>query len=250
MKSWKTKNGYEVFKVSGCRSNVFLISSANGNIIIDTGKKSSFGRLRKNIDSLKLDQQINYLILTHTHFDHCQNALTIRQQENCVLIMSEKELIFVQNGYTPLPNGTFPIARFISDFGRIIGRPKFGYSPFTPDMIIGEEFDLSDDGFNIKIISTYGHSPGSISIIIDNEIAVVGDAMFGTYNKNIFPPFADDIPGMIDSWGKLLKTNCRLYLPGHGKEIKRELLQLEYYKYAKKYNIIQTRQKDKRQEEK
>ena len=67
-------------------------------------------------------------------------------------------------------------------------------------------------------------------MIVDNEIAIVGDAMLRFFKNSVFPPFADDIKEMIKSWGKLLKTECNLFLPGHGKEIKRELLQREYNK--------------------
>jgi glyoxylase-like metal-dependent hydrolase (beta-lactamase superfamily II) len=52
------------------------------------------------------------------------------------------------------------------------------------------------------------------------------------------PPYADNIEAMIENWGKLLNTNCNIFLPGHGKEIKRELLQKEYYKYARKHNNV------------
>jgi glyoxylase-like metal-dependent hydrolase (beta-lactamase superfamily II) len=49
-----------------------------------------------------------------------------------------------------------------------------------------------------------------ISIIIDDEIAIVGDAMVGTIPDSIYPPFADDKKLLIKSWKKLLKTaeNC------------------------------------------
>jgi hydroxyacylglutathione hydrolase len=36
---------------------------------------------------------------------------------------------------------------------------------------------------------------------------------------------------MIESWDKLLNTNCNLFLPGHGKEISRKLLKNQYEKH-------------------
>ncbi|UTB31789.1 MAG: hypothetical protein NKF70_09735 [Methanobacterium sp. ERen5] len=47
-----------------------------------------------------------------------------------------------------------------------------------------------------------------MSIIIDNKIAIVGDAMFGIFGNSIYPPFADNPKIMIESWGKLLDTGC------------------------------------------
>jgi glyoxylase-like metal-dependent hydrolase (beta-lactamase superfamily II) len=55
------------------------------------------------------------------------------------------------------------------------------------------------------------------------------------FGNSIFPPFADDTEIMIKSWKKLLETNCKLFLPGHGKGISRELLEKQYSKHK---NVI------------
>jgi glyoxylase-like metal-dependent hydrolase (beta-lactamase superfamily II) len=80
------------------------------------------------------------------------------------------------------------------------------------------------------------HSEDSISFLVDNEIAIVGDVMFGVIKNSIFPPFADKTDKMIKSWNRLLITDCIIFLPGHGNEIKRELLKKQYDKYARKQN--------------
>ncbi len=230
MKKWKTINGYEIFRVTAGRSNVYLISTGNGNILVDTGWKHSYHGLLKNIEALGLSQPITLLILTHTHFDHCYNAAAIWQQENCKIVISEQDAAFTRNGYTPIPAGTFPVTRFLSRIGKSIGSRWFGYPPFTADLLIGEKLDLSQLGYEIKITSTPGHTKGSVSILICNEIAIVGDAMLGIFRNSIFPPFADDVKEMINSWKKLLETDCHLFLPGHGRAITRELMQKEYHR--------------------
>jgi len=232
MRAWKTKNEVEIVQVLSGRSNSYLVVSENGNVLIDTGKTSDFIRLQKNIDALKLPKKnIDFLILTHTHFDHCQNAFALIEQENCSIVMSENEAVFAEQGYTPLPKGTFPLTRFISKLGNRIGKSKFGYKPFIPDRLVTGELNL--EAYKITLIPTPGHSKGSISVIVDNEIALVGDTLFGVFRKSVFPPFADDVDEMINCWGQLLETNCTIFLPGHGKEIKRELLQNEYNKHTR-----------------
>lgn len=233
MKSWMTKNGYEIFLVLTGRSNSYMISKENLNVLVDTGNHASYHRLRKNIDSLGLTpKKITLLILTHTHYDHCQNAYAIKEDEKCAILMSENEAQFAKNGFSPLPAGTFRITNFISGIGNRIGKKQFGHQPFTPDTLVGEESEWEYNGFKIGILGTNGHSAGSICVLVDNEIALVGDEMLGVYKGSVFPPFADDIVKMIEGWGRLLKTDCELFLPGHGKEIKRELLRSEYLKYA------------------
>ncbi len=233
MKYWKTKNGIEIFQVLNRRSNSYLICSENGNTLVDTGRESAYKRLQKNIRSLNLKpENIDLLILTHTHYDHCQNAFKIKEQTSCKVIVSEREAEYSEHGFTPLPDGTFAITRFIFDLGKRIGQRRFGYKPFTTDMLVTGVLNL--ETLRITLIPTAGHSKGSVSVIIDNEIAIVGDALFGVFAKSVFPPFADDTNEMINSWGKLLKTGCNTFLPGHGHEIKRELLQKEYEKYSQR----------------
>ena len=63
-----------------------------------------------------------------------------------------------------------------------------------------------------------------MSLIIDDEIAIVGDAMFGVLKKSIYPPYADNSKELINSWEKLLSTNCKLFLPAHGSANSRKQL--------------------------
>jgi glyoxylase-like metal-dependent hydrolase (beta-lactamase superfamily II) len=46
------------------------------------------------------------------------------------------------------------------------------------------------------------------------------------------PPYADNTDKMIKNWKRLLNTDCKIFLPGHGNEIKRELLKKQYDRYA------------------
>ncbi|MEZ5198872.1 MAG: hypothetical protein R2764_21595 [Bacteroidales bacterium] len=88
---------------------------------------------------------------------------------------------------------------------------RFNYKPVIPDVKITEPYLFSENGNTIEIIPTPGHTDGSISVIVDNEIALVGDAAFGLSKKTIFPPFADNSLQLKESWGILLQTNCQFF---------------------------------------
>jgi glyoxylase-like metal-dependent hydrolase (beta-lactamase superfamily II) len=241
MRTWKTKNGCKIIQVLSGRSNAYLIIINNNIILVDTGKRSSFAALLKKLDSMNITcADIMVLILTHTHFDHCQSAKEIKEKSDCKVIASRIAEDSIKNGYTKLSNGTFFITKLIARLGLIIGKRKFGFEPFQQDIFVEGKYDLDIANSRITIIETQGHSSDSVSILIDNEVAIVGDAMFGVFNNSIFPPYSDDVVKMIKSWGKLLHTDCAIFLPGHGKEIGRNLLQKEYEKYARKYNTRHT----------
>ena len=133
-----------------------------------------------------------------------------------------------------MPGGTNTITRIISRIGARPAQKLLRYKPFSPDILTGEYYHLQEDEPGIKIIKTDGHSPGSLSVLVDNEIGIVGDTLFGVFSNSVLPPFADNQSEMIKSWNLLLHTECKLFLPGHGKEIERKLLQKEYYKYTRK----------------
>jgi len=232
MKAWTTKNGNKIYELLNGRSNVYLIIYKDHNILIDTGKSSSYKKLKTKIQQILPEgSTINFLILTHTHFDHCQNAKKIQDLHSCKIIMHKNEMEYAKQGYTPIPGGTNIITRLISNIGRKIGPKIAGYQSFSPDVVFEKEMDLYKYEINIKLIETKGHSAGSNSIIVDNEIALVGDTLFGILPNSVYPPFADDIYDLIKSWNKLLNTDCNLFLPGHGRSVTRLLLKKQYYKH-------------------
>lgn len=235
MKTRVTKNGYTIHKVLSGRSNAYLILSYNCTILVDTGKKSAFGKLFRKLDSLSIPiEKINTLILTHTHFDHCQSVKKIKDKSGCRVIVSDAAKGYIQKGFTGLPKGTFVMTRLISKLGSILGETGFGYDSFSPDLLVKGDLTLPHGNGDIRIIETKGHSDDSISILVDNEIAIVGDIMFGIFRNSIFPPFADDISKMLESWRILLATNCKIFLPGHGGEILRYRLEKELLKHKRK----------------
>jgi len=234
MNSWTTKNGYKIFRVLSGRSNVYLISTKKHNILVDTGKTNKFKVVKHNIEQLNLkDRPVSFLILTHTHFDHCQNAASLKEHFNCQVIVSEAAKEWIKNGYGPLPDGTVFFSKIISKLGKIIGEKRFGHTIFKPDIFFSGGVYTLIPSVNINIIETKGHSEDSVSILVDDEIALVGDAMFGIFRNSVFPPFADSTQDMIKSWKKLLDTGCSTFLPGHGKAISSGFLKQQYEKYAK-----------------
>jgi glyoxylase-like metal-dependent hydrolase (beta-lactamase superfamily II) len=237
MKTWKTKKGCMIVRVLSGRSNAYLILNDINTILIDTGQKTAFGRLKRRLDTLNIPiEEISTLIFTHTHFDHCQSAKRIQEKSGCRIIVSSAAADYIQKGYSRLSDGIFPIAKLISKFGVLIGKNVFGYEPFQPDILVNGDFIVNDGRDSIKIIKSTGHSDDSVSILVENEIAIVGDLMFGVFRNSIIPPYADSISEMIESWGILLNTGCKIFLPGHGGEIKRNLLEKEFEKYTRKFN--------------
>lgn len=235
-KSWTTKSGHRLIRVLSGRSNVFLLTNGSKNILIDTSPQRLWNKLEKNLTFLNI-KHIDYLILTHSHFDHAGNARKIREKYKASVIIHRDEADYLSAGGFTIPKGTNLFSKVIVYLLANKLTPRPGYEPCQYDISIDTKFDLNYFGFNAYILHTPGHSPGSVSVIVDDEIAVAGDAMFGVFKWSIFPPFAQDTVKLIKSWGYLLETNCSVFLPSHGSSNSRQLVQKDYNRKFKEFNL-------------
>ncbi|MBN2399281.1 MAG: MBL fold metallo-hydrolase [Candidatus Aminicenantes bacterium] len=227
MKNWETKNGYQITRVLAGRSNVFLISKGGRNILVDTSPAGLWKKLERNLRRLGVER-LDALVLTHTHYDHAGNAARVQEKYKAPVIVQRFEASFLAGGEAIVPHGTNFLGRLLIDH---LGKnlvPRLKCPPCRPDLQVDDTLSLADFGFNAHIVHTPGHSPGSQSVVVDDEIALVGDAMFGVVPWSVFPPFASDAGQLLESWGKLLATNCRLFLPSHGTANPRALVQKNF----------------------
>lgn len=201
------------------------------SVLVDTGLGKYRNKLMKNLDNLLNGKKLSYLVLTHAHYDHVENASIIREKYGAKIIIHRNEAEYLMQGTTPIPNGTNFLTHMVVYMGKRINGLKM-YQKASADIKVDDYYSLSP---NCYLIHTPGHTDGSMTLIVDDEVALVGDAMFGVFRGSVFPPFANDVPNMIRSWNKLLQTSCNIYLPGHGTENSRQLLEKQYIKYKEKY---------------
>ena len=228
---WKTSKGSKVkiFRIG--ITNCYFAEYEDLNILIDAGPKRFSKKIISLLKSNLGDQQkLEYLLLTHTHFDHSQNAKIIYEKYNPKLIVHKSESECLKKGYTQIPDGTLYMTKIMSKLGRKFTTQVAKYDAVNPDLIIDSEFLIKNNPY-LKIISTPGHTEGSVSLIIDDEIAIVGDTMFAHFKNTIMPPFANDVATMLKSWEKLFNTNCETFLPAHGKAISKKRLESELSRY-------------------
>ncbi len=224
MKFWQTNTGSIIYQASRGRCNVYAIAANNKISLIDSGVVSQLKTLSKVFKKIG---NPDYLIQTHTHFDHTINTAKLKKQYNFQLLVHEYEAANMREGISPKPIGSVAATRFILKLANLLPGPLGPFTNTEPDIIINEPaYQLE----NLTILHTPGHSRGSVSIIVDDAIALVGDTLFGIFPNLIFPPFAEDTVQLGKSWKRLLETKCDLFLPGHGRPIKRALLEKCYIK--------------------
>jgi hydroxyacylglutathione hydrolase len=100
-----------------------------------------------------------------------------------------------------------------------------------PDVVVDDVFSLRGFGLAGRVVHTPGHTAGSISVVLDNGDAVVGDLCqngwgFGMGLGPIVPPLADQPEALPSSWERLLREGACRFFPGHGQPFSAEELQV------------------------
>jgi glyoxylase-like metal-dependent hydrolase (beta-lactamase superfamily II) len=224
MISITTKNGYNITQVISKRSSAFLLRYGNTVILIDSGFKTEGDALIHNLNALQIDH-IDRLILTHAHHDHAGNAAKVKALFDCQIMIHQRGAGFLQHGESPPVIGTSPAIRLLMKiFGGLIA-PQLKYEPCAADILVDGSYDLEDAGLDARILHTPGHTNGSISLIVDHEATIVGDALYGASKKSLMPPFAVDTGQLRQSWKALFATKSSVFIPGHGALIEASRLQ-------------------------
>jgi len=163
-------------------SNAFLLVGKK-LVLVDTGTRNesaaiirAFGKADLNIQDLSL------IVHTHAHFDHCGSTADLQQKSGALVAIHKSDSPFFLEGKSVHIEP-------INLFGKlIIPFMKDGYRATKIDLLLEDEFDLHPYGIDGKVISTPGHTPGSISILMDNGEALIGDLLGGGRLMGLLQP--------------------------------------------------------------
>ncbi len=229
-----TRNRNTIYQALKGRCNVFVVRNKKECILIDTSVSRYWKELSAVIDSFVYQGCFfTGLILTHSHFDHVINAQLVRRKYKMKIHIREEERGLLSKGESPEIRGTNIVLGAITSLFQKQMQSLCKYQAVEPDVsVVDDKFSLESLGINAYLLHTPGHSAGSMSVIVDDEIALVGDTLVGMFPNFIYPPFAANPKLMIKSWEKLIDTNCRLFIPSHGRASTRDILIKQHGKYS------------------
>lgn len=215
-------------------SNVALIVNGNNSILVDTGVRGGMKKLRVLFREAGISvESVRLIILTHTHYDHTGNLHKLVQMSGAKVLVHKNEFENLKTGFTPIPDGQGKYSKFISHLGKKIYPTYASSKAFTADLVNTDEFDLKEYGIKGKVIFTPGHTNGSQSILLNNQL-LAGDTFLNLNNGRIFPPFVNDPRLLLETWEMLFKMNIKFVYPGHGKRFRIEAALPDYECWKKK----------------
>jgi len=179
---------------------VYLVRFGDRAALIDAGCGEGHARLRKHIaECLHPADKLEYLLLTHCHFDHTGGADAVRNEFGCRIVAHELDAVYLESGDSEVTAASWYGARF---------------KPLPIDVKLqGEQSTLAIGSGTVTAIHWPGHSPGSVvyTTYVHEKLVLFGQDVHGP----IHPSLLSDERQYQASLRKLLALQADLLLEGH-----------------------------------
>ena len=178
-------------KLGPMSTNCYFIINDNKAVVIDPADE--YMKILEYATMKKVT--ISAILITHGHFDHV-GACKELQNLNIPVFMNEFDAIVINE---------CPQKYYLHQ-----------NKVFIPNYYIKNNQILNLINLKIKVLNTPGHSHGSVSFKIENNL-FCGDLMFESGEFGRFDLYSGDIIELKDSIKKIGKLNDKIVVyPGHG----------------------------------
>lgn len=186
---------------------------------MDTGSAGEAATIQAALHAQGLGlPDLSLILHTHVHNDHVGSTAELLRHAPIPTAFHALDDMLMQRG----DNGPL---QGVGLRGRVMARffNRGAFARFTPDLYLEAGMRLDQYGIAGRILHTPGHTPGSISLLLDSGQAIIGDVVMGGYLGGAVRPhqpndhyFAEDFAATRQSLGQLLAHNPQTLYVGHG----------------------------------
>jgi hydroxyacylglutathione hydrolase len=224
-------SNHKVYSVKLGWTRCFLLKYTGGYLLIDTDYERYYALFEKKLARLGIvTSDIKYLLLTHHHDDHAGFAAELVRRTGCKVIAHCNAVLPLKQGKNedagikPANRRLRIVLSFYWTFYRLF-HEEWNFPPLSlteRDILIEGDNDsfLKGIGIDGVILHTPGHSRDSISVLLSDGSAFVGDAAMnflrwtGVGHR---PIYIEDINIVYESWRKLRERGAKVIYPAHGR---------------------------------
>jgi len=212
---WEEKMPHEVKTITLFGANCYLVKTGSGYILIDTAWSFKRADLDQELASAGCAPgNLALVILTHGDFDHSGNAAHLRDEYGAKIAMHRHESEMVERGDMLLSRKQRSLLKRIA-FGLVKPYARLTrFGRFRPDTYIQEGTDLSEYGFDARVVELPGHSTGSIGILTGDGDLFCGDLVM--HDRPALHSITDDAADLQASIKKVKSLGVKTVYPGHG----------------------------------
>lgn len=205
------ENVYLFEKIRGANSYLY-ISDDNDVSIIDTGMPGNAEKILSQILKIGISmEKIKYIILTHSDIDHMGSVADLKNITGAKVAIHENEAPYLLGEKNKKRKGIIGLI-----FGILFKFIK--NQNIAPDIILKE----GDFIGGLRVVSSPGHTVGSISLYNAGTVLFSGDAIITDRHSNIkgFNTIATaDLFEAAKTISKIKHLEFEVLLPGHGKPV-------------------------------
>jgi len=177
--------------------------------LIDAGRvESPDTSIYPFIKSMERDpDEIDLVVLTHAHWDHCAGVDQIRRDTGCEVAVHKNGESYLKDPETVARElrGRFP--------GVQLGNMA-DFSAIEPDILLTDGSSINLDGRELKVVHTPGHSACSCCIVeTDLGLYIAGDSIQGCGEGR--PLIFHDVKDYLASMERLLGEPVESIVNGH-----------------------------------
>lgn len=195
----------------------FLLA-APAPVLFDAGVAAMGPHYLKDLETyLGRADALKYLLLTHSHYDHCGAAPYLKERIPDLRIGADAHAAKVLQK----PNAVGLIRalndNFVEVFKDAIGTEKIPFNPLEVDLILkdGDELDCGG-GWTVRVIETPGHTNDSLSFYIPKiKTLIPGEAVGVFHNDAAHPEFSSGYTDYLTSLEKLMTLDVEILPLAH-----------------------------------
>lgn len=193
-------------------------------ILVDTGFPLAEGAILAALAQQGVSpRDLALIIITHGHVDHYGSAAALHARTGAPVAIHALDADALRKGENASLRPTMFVAKLMIPFARVAKAQGI-----EPQVILEDKMDLGYYGVNAKVIHTPGHTPGSVSLLLANGDAIVGDLV----TENLLHPgqptarpfFADNLEQMKASVERVLSYAPKRILAAHGGPLDPEIV--------------------------
>ncbi len=197
-------------------SVAFLLPGSAGPILVDAGLGRDERRIWRRLAALgQAPSALQLIVLTHSHLDHSACLPALLKMSGARLAAHPLASAGLRGGPVRVPPARTPVGKAMSAIYRL-AQPWLVAPSAQVEILLQDGARLDDWGLAAAVLYTPGHTADSLTLLLDNGVALVGDLLVARGRRAYRQPyFVQDDAALASSIERLRQAGARVVYTSH-----------------------------------
>lgn len=200
-------------------SDAFLLTTESGSILIDSGFDFCAEKMAENIKKELSGKALDYIFLTHSHYDHASGVPACKAVWKDVKVVSSEYAKKILSKPTALQTIKEMNESAAHSFG--VSDYEFKHESIPVDIAVKDGDIIDAAGLKFQVLETPGHTKCTIAFYCTEEKLLISNETIGVQLGDSFthPCCLVGYQMTVDSIEKVMKCGAeKMLVPHHGVE--------------------------------